>query len=111
MYRKESRTQLFKTQLSQIYNYLERNLKSYDSLFSIDEQVPELLNLYVGGHIHLETIVMLNEFENFLPKWEPLCMVWGDQLRILNKIKKFVKYDKDKIQLVYNTYREDFSEL
>lgn len=111
LYRKESRTQLFKTQLSQIYNYLELNRKSYKNLFDIDQQVPELLNLYVGGHVHLETVVILNDFENFLPTWEPLCMVWGDQLRILNKIKKFVKYDKDKVQLIYNTYREELAEL
>lgn len=108
--RKESRTAFFKQQLSQIYNHLERNTKTYEDLFSIDDSVPELLNLYVGGHIHLETVVMLNDFENFLPKWEPLCMVWGDQLRILNKIKKFVKYDKDKIQLVYMNFKEEFSE-
>lgn len=109
--RKESRTAMFRTQLSQIYNYLELNKKTYDELFSIEDNVPELLNLYVGGYVHLETVVILNEFENFLPKWEPLCMVWGDQLRVLNKIKKFVKYDKDRVQLVYNTYREKFAEL
>lgn len=109
--RKESRTNTFKTQLSQIYNYLELNSKTYDDLFSIDDSVPELLNLYVGGYVHLETVVILNDFENFLPKWEPLCMVWGDQLRIINKIKKFVKYDKTKIQLIYNSYKESLSEL
>lgn len=109
--RKESRTNTFKTQLSQIYNYLELNSKSYDDLFNIDDSVPELLNLYVGGYVHLETVVILNDFENFLPKWEPLCMVWGDQLRVINKIKKFVKYDKSKIQSIYNSYKESFSEL
>lgn len=109
--RKESRTAFFKTQMSQIYNHLELNQKTYKDLFDIEDSVPELLNLYVGGYVHLETVVILNDFENFLPQWEPLCMVWGDQLRILNKIKKFVKYDKDKIQLVYNSYKEEFSEL
>lgn len=109
--RKESRTALFKKQMSQIYNHLERTDKTYEDLFSIEEHVPELLNLYVGGHIHLETVVILDDFENFLPKWEPLCMVWGDQLRIINKIKKFVKYDKDKVQLIYNSYKEEFTEL
>jgi hypothetical protein len=109
--RKESRTATFKSQLSQIYNYLELNQKKYEELFSIDDNVPELLNLYVGGYVHLETIVILNEFENFLPKWEPLCMIWGNQLRVLNKMKNFVKFDKDKLQLVYNSYRQEFAEL
>lgn len=109
--RKESRTAMFKSQLSQIYNYLELNQKKYEELFSIDDNVPELLNLYVGGYVHLETIVILNEFENFLPKWEPLCMIWGNQLRILNKMKNFVKFDKDKLQLIYNSYKQEFAEL
>lgn len=109
--RKESRTAMFKSQLSQIYNYLELNQKKYEELFSIDDNVPELLNLYVGGYVHLETVVILNEFENFLPKWEPLCMIWGNQLRVLNKMKNFVKFDKDKLQLIYNSYRQEFAEL
>ena len=109
--RKESRTRFFKQQLGQIHNYLEVNHKKYDDLFTIDESVPELLNLYVGGYVHLETVVILNDFENFLHRWEPLCMIWGDQLRILNKIKNFVKYDKTKIELIYNSYKEEFSEL
>lgn len=109
--RKESRTAFFKKQLSQIYNYLELNHKKYEDLFSIEGNVPELLNLYVGGYVHLETVVILDDFENFLPKWEPLCMVWGDQLRVINKIKKFVKYDKDKLQSIYNSYKEELLEL
>ena len=109
--RKESRTAFFKKQLSHIYNYLEVNRKKYEDLFSIEDNVPELLNLYVGGYVHLETLVILDDFENFLPKWEPLCMVWGDQLRIINKIKKFVKYDKTKLQSIYNSYKQELIEL
>lgn len=109
--RKQSRTHLFKTQLEQIKLHLEVNKLKYEDLFRIDNNVPELLNLYVGGYVHLETVVILNEFENFLPQWEPLIMIWGDQLRILNKIKKFVKYDKTKIELIYNTFKEELSEI
>lgn len=109
--RKESRTHMFKSQLAQIYNHLELNHKTYEDLFSIENNVPELLNLYVGGYVHLETVVILDDFENFLSKWEPLCMIWGDQLRILNKIKKFVKYDRNKIESIYNSYREEIKEL
>lgn len=109
--RKQSRTHLFKTQLEQIKLHLEVNKMKYEDLFCIDNNVPELLNLYVGGYVHLETVVILNEFENFLPQWEPLIMIWGDQLRILNKIKKFVKYDKTKIELIYNAFKEELSEI
>ena len=109
--RKESRTHMFKTQMFDIQRHLEKNNLKYEDLFRIDNNVPELLSLYVGGHVHLETMVILDEFENFLPQWEPLVMLWGDQLRIINKTKKFVKFDKTKIQSIYQQYKESFAEL
>lgn len=108
--RKESRTYIFKQQLQNLKSYLEDNDIKYENLFDIHNNVPELLKLYVGGHIHLETMIVINDVENFLPKWKPLVMLWGDQLRILNKIKKFVKYDKDKLQSIYLNFKEEFSE-
>jgi len=108
--RKEARTYIFKQQLEYIRTYLETDNKKYEDLFSINDNIPELLKLYVGGYVHLETMVIIDDVENFLPKWEPLVMLWGDQLRILNKIKKFVKYDKDKLQSIYLNFKEEFSE-
>jgi hypothetical protein len=108
--RKESRTYTFKQQLEFIKNYLEDNQLSFENLFDIHNNVPELLKLYVGGHIHLETMVMIDDMENFLPKWKSLVMLWGDQLRILNKIKKFVKYDKSKIESIYLEFKEGLRE-
>jgi hypothetical protein len=108
--RKEARTYLFKQQLEYIRAYLETDNKKFEDLFSIEDNVPELLKMYVGGHIHLETMIIINDVEEFLPKWEPLIMLWGDQLRILNKIKNFVKYDKDKLKLIYHTFRKELSE-
>lgn len=109
--RKESRTHMFKTQMDFIQHQLEKDNLKYEDLFCIDNNVPYLLNLYVGGYIHLETMVILDEFENFLPQWEPLVMLWGDQLRVINKTKKFVKFDKNKIQSIYQQYKESFAEL
>lgn len=109
--RKEARTYLFKQQLEYIRTYLETDTdKKFEDLFSIENNVPELLKMYVGGYIHLETMIIINDAEEFLPKWEPLQLVWSDQLRILNKIKKFVKYDKDKLQLIYHAFRKEYSE-
>ena len=99
-----------KQQLEYLKTYLEDNDLKYENLFDIHNNIPELLKLYVGGHIHLETMVIINDVEDFLPKWKPLVMLWGDQLRILNKIKKFVKYDKDKLQSIYLSFKEEFSE-
>ena len=109
--RKESRSHLFKQQLNEIGRHLEQSELGYKSLFRIDNNVPELLKLYVGGHVHLETVVLLDEFENFLPSWRSIGRYWDCELRILNKIKKFVKYDSNKVQLIYRSFKEEFSEL
>ena len=108
--RKESRTYSFKQQLEYIRTHLEVNKLKFEDLFDSEGNVPELLKLYVGGHIHLETMVIIDEYENFIPKWKSLELLWGDQLRIINKIKKFVKYDKDKLQSIYLSFKEEFSE-
>ena len=109
--RKESRSALFKMQLDKIYNHLERTGKTFDKLFANEDGTPELLTMYLGDHIHLETVVILDDLENFLPAWKESSPIFEDQIRVLNKIKKFVKYDKSKIELVYNTYKEEFLEL
>ena len=109
--RKESRSHLFKQQLNEIGRHLEQSKLKYENLFIIDNNVPELLKLYVGGYVHLETVVLLDKFENFLLSWRSIGRYWDSELRILNKIKKFVKYDPDKIQLIYHNFKEEFSEL
>ena len=109
--RKESRTYSFKQQLEYIRTHLEVNKLKFEDLFDSEGNVPELLKFYVGGHIHLETMVIIDEYENFIPKWKSLELLWGDQLRIINKIKKFVKCDKDKLQLIYSSFKEEFSEI
>jgi hypothetical protein len=108
MKRKESRTYIFTQQLSFLRNHLETNKLKFEDLFDIETNVPELLKLYVGGYIHLETMVIIDDYENFLEKWEPLVMLWTDHLRVMNKIKKFVKYDKNKLQLLYLNFKEEF---
>lgn len=108
--RKESRTYSFNQDLAFIQTYLESNHLKFEDLFETHDNIPVLLNLYVGGHISLETMVIIDEFESYLPKWKSLVMLWGDQLRVLNKIKKFVKFDKDKLQLIYLDFKGQFSE-
>ena len=110
MKRKESRTYSFTQDIATIRTHLEKNKLSFENLFDTDNTVPELLKLYVGGHIQLESMVIIDDFEAYLPKWKSLSVLWGDQIRILNKIKKFVKYDKNKLQSIYLDFKEEFSE-
>lgn len=108
--RKESRTYSFTQDLRTIQTHIESNNLKFENLFDTHNNVPELLKLYVGGHISMETMVIIDEFESYLPNWKSLALVWGDQLRILNKIKNFVKYDKDKLKSIYQHFKEQSSE-
>lgn len=109
--RKESINYEFSKQMNFLLRYLEDNGKTYQQLFDIETGVPELLNLYLIGDIHLETLVIIDEYENFLPTWEPLVLIWGDQLQILNKVKRFVRFDKDKLKYTYLKHKVELVEV
>lgn len=111
MKRKESITYEFSKQMNFLLTYLENNNKTYQQLFSIETGVPELLTLYMRGDIHLETLVIIDEYENFLPSWEPLILIWGEQLQILNKVKRFVRFDKDKLKHTYLKHKVELVEV
>ena len=108
--RKESRTQIFKQDLDTIENHVWVNKIQPSELFSIESGAPELLKLYLGGHVTLESMVIINEFENFLQSWEPLIMMWHDAFLIIRKAKRFVRFDQDKLQSIYKQHKETLTE-
>lgn len=104
--RKESRTQVFANDVRTIVNHLEFNRIDPLMLYSIDNGMPELLSLFLGGHITLETMVILQDFDDYLKKWEPMIMLWHDHFLIIRKVKRFVKYDAYKVQYYYQQLQE-----
>lgn len=111
MRRKESRTREFQTDLDKIINHLEMNRIPAQQLYSIDTGMPELLNLYLGGHISIETMVILQNFDDYLSKWEPLIMLWHDSFLVIRKCTGFIKYDKIKLNKAYINFKEKLAEL
>ena len=109
--RKESRTRTFNVDLDSILNHLETNNISPDALYAVDSGMPELLNMYLGGFITLETMVILQDFDDYLSKWEPLIMLWHDHFLIIRKAKRFVKYDENRLKLIYQDFKENISRL
>lgn len=109
--RKESRTRIFTLDLATIETHLESHKQSIDDLYDIESGAPELLKLYVGGHVTLETMVILQDLEDYLSKWEPLIMLWHDHFLTIRKVKRFVKYDKNKIQSNYQQFKENLAEI
>jgi hypothetical protein len=102
--RKESISRVFQMDLNTIQKELENANKSKDWIYSIESGAPLLLNLYVGGYITLETMVILEELEGYLSKWEPLIMLWHDHFLTIHKSKRFVKFDRNRVQSIYENF-------
>ena len=108
--RKESRTQMFQNDLRTIVNKIDFDGLKAENLFSIESGYPDLLRLYVGGVITLDTMVIIQDFEDYLSQWEPLVMLWNDHFLTIRKAKRFVKYDQNKLKSIYSTFKEELLE-
>ena len=40
-----------------------------------------------------------------------MLLLWENEIRKVEKIRGFVKYDKDKVLTVFNQFKEDIKEL
>jgi hypothetical protein len=109
--RKQSRTQQFCNDLDVITNHLEIKKLAKDSMYSVETGMPELLNLYLGGYVTLETMVILQDFDDYLQKWEPIIMLWHDHFLTIKKSKRFVKYDQNRLQSIYNNFTENLADI
>lgn len=109
--RKETMSYEFSKQMQVLYNYVDQHHITYDQLFCTDEGAPLLMQLYLSKAIHLETLVIINEYEDFLSRWESLILLWKEQLLLLNKVKRFVKYDKNRLQLTYLKHKSEILEI
>lgn len=104
--RKESISQVFLNDLHTLTTEQDKR-KATGSIYNIEDGNPLLLNLYVGGFITLETMVILEDLEGYLSKWEPLIMLWHDHFLIIRKSKRFVKYDRNRVQSIYQSFIDE----
>lgn len=65
-------------------------------------QVPELINLYLQGEISIETMAILNEFIQYVSKFDKALgkddIIWGRARLLILKLTPFLEYDKEKIK-------------
>lgn len=108
--RKQSIARTFEMDLLTISRRLESLNQSIDHLFDAENGSPYLLHLFTSKAITLETMSILNDLDPYLDKWEPLIMVWGNEFRIIKKVKKFVKYNEDVIKSKYGNFMKEFTE-
>lgn len=109
--RKQSITQVFWNDLSTIFTNLENKKRGFDAFMNIDDGDPELLLLYLGGHITLETMVIVQQLDDYLTKWEPMILLWHDYFHTIQKVRRFVKFDANKCGIIYKQFKENLVEL
>jgi hypothetical protein len=104
--RKQSITNVFKQDLATIIN----NEASYD--FG-GQKIPDVIRLWLGGRITIETLVILNDFDGFVTKLKSndhIKLLIGDDLLRLEKSKGFVKYDSYRVVNHYLNFIEELKQ-
>lgn len=92
--KKESLSYIIKEDLSILDTDIDTNFKV------IEGQYPKLLTFYLKKKINLETIIILNNILNFVPKWKRDIRdvtLWPDIYNKIVQTQKFLVYDKEKI--------------
>jgi len=97
--RMEAMSYTFKNDIDNLLFYCEKNNINFDNLFYSDSKQPIILKRYLGKHISIETLVILNQINNYTNRLDKaLCndIIWPDVSRIIKKYQPFLNIDKDR---------------
>ena len=87
----ESQTYLFGEEISQF---------EQDAFKVISQQHPEVLKLYLGGKVSLETLAILSDYINFIAEWDTALAddpIWKGISLSVTKYRPFISYNRIKI--------------
>ena len=108
--RKQSISQVFENDLHIILLHLEKERISEDRLYNGNP--PELLKLYLGGYITIETMVILDSFANYIARWkQEINLLWDVECRRIEKCKGFIKFDSERLLRLYENFKQETVEL
>jgi hypothetical protein len=109
--RKQSITKIFIDDLATILNHVEINKLNHSSIFNFtDNEYPIALTLFLGGKITIETLRIIDDFSGFIEEWKnhsSIKYIWEAELRRITKLTGFVKYDKIKLEKIFNHFKEE----
>lgn len=113
--RKQSMTKIFEDDLQKILmDAYKRKIKENSILNFTCNQYPSIINLYLGKQIGLETLRIIDDYDNLLESWKQntsMMLLWENEIRRVDKSKGFVKYDAAKIESIYGKFKEELKEL
>jgi hypothetical protein len=106
--RKQSITRIFKDDLNTIELESQKNALSLDQIinFTLNEY-PSIIKLYLGKKIAIESVSILNDLLDFIPKWKQNpsgMLILEADIRKIEKVKGFVKYEQDRIKPIFNEF-------
>lgn len=108
--RKQSMSQVFKQDLGKILLHFERHeMQFVPDIESKFPNIPEVFKMYLGKHITLETLVIIDKYHPFLDTWKAtLGTLFADEIRRVIKAKPFVKFDDTKCKQIFMEFYEEF---
>jgi hypothetical protein len=106
--RKESITHLFKSDLDSVQLEAEKNKLDMAGMFYfLDNNYPYLLKMYLGKQVSIETLHIINLEQDIIANWkmDSRSVMLEDELRRIEKLRGFVKYDREKIQKIFSEFK------
>lgn len=96
----ESLTYMFQKEVSSIQLYCDKNYLNFTDVFvSVKNQHPYIIKMYLRGDVSIETLVILNQLNNFIERLDQDLhsdLVWPDISRIVKKYTPFLGIKKEK---------------
>lgn len=100
--RNQSLTYVVKNDLSKLESPFDGNF-----LVSKSQSHPRLLQLYLGGHVTLETMCILLDITKAKKHWDSKMEfdpIYDEVRKKIEKYTPFIKYDKDKMKKIVLDY-------
>ena len=96
----ESLSYTFEKEVSYLLLQMEKQGKSFDTIFdSSKNEHPYILKSYLRGSTSIETLVILNNFYNYVIKFDKEYnndLMWPDISRIIKKYSPFLNVQQEK---------------
>ena len=79
------------------------NVDSFDQLFELGNQYPKVVESYLSGDIHIESVVILNKLTNFMSRADKKVsdpILWPDVSRKIRKYSLLMNINIEKMKKI-----------
>lgn len=112
--RKQSITKIFVDDLAALLTYVEVNRLKHSAIFNFtQDEYPIALKMFIGSKITIETLHIIDDCNDIIDEWNQnvsVKYIWDNEIRRIKKLTGFVKYDKIKINKIFDAFKEELAE-